>query len=332
MTEIQGYYRHPTIHGDRVVFVAEDDLWTVPVSGGVPRRLTASPGTVSFPVFSPDGRRVAFTGRDDGPAEAYVVDADGGDARRVTWLGSFTATVGWSKDGSRVVVATDAGQAFRGYSHLHAVAPDGTGAPVALLHGPARAISYEPAGAGIVIGRNSGDPARWKRYRGGTAGTIWIDRTGDGTFVPLVTLAGNLASPMWIGGRVWFLSDHEGHGNLYSCTPTGADLRRATHHEDFYVRFPSTDGTRIVYHAGADLFVFDPKTGASKKVPIDWHSGRSQRQRKFVSAARHLESADLHPEGHTLLAVDRGGAYAMGLWDGPSGRLGAGSAVRHRLA
>ena len=123
---------------------------------------------------------------------------------------------------------------------------------------------------------------------------------------------------MWIGGRVWFLSDHEGHGNLYSCTPTGADLRRATHHEDFYVRFPSTDGTRIVYHAGADLFVFDPKTGASKKIDVDWHSGRSQRQRKFVPAARHLESADLHPEGHTLLAVDRGGAYAMGLWDGPS--------------
>ena len=332
MAEIQGYYRHPAIHGDRLVFVCEDDLWTVPVTGGVPRRLTASPGTVSFPCFSPDGRRVAFTGRDEGPAEAYVVDADGGEARRVTWLGSFTATVGWSKDGQRVLVTSDAAQPFRGYYHLHAVAPDGTGAPTPLRHGPARAISYEPTGKGVVIGRNSGDPARWKRYRGGTAGTIWIDRQGDGAFVPLVTLPGNLANPMWIGGRVWFLSDHEGHGNLYSCTPTGADLRRGTSHEDFYVRFPSTDGTRIVYHAGADLFVLDPRTGVAKKVALEWHSGRSQRQRKFVPAARHLESADLHPDGHTLLAVDRGGVHAMGLWDGPPQRLDAGSAVRHRLA
>ena len=179
MTEIQGYYRHPTIHGDRVVFVAEDDLWTVPAAGGVARRLTASPGTVSFPVFSPDGRRVAFTGRDDGPAEAYVVDADGGDARRA----HLARLV--HRDG-RLVEGRGAGRGRHrrgpGVSRATPTStpsrPTARGAPVALRHGPARAISYEPAGAGVVIGRNSGDPARWKRYRGGTAGTIWIDRNG----------------------------------------------------------------------------------------------------------------------------------------------------------
>ena len=182
-----GYYRHPTIAGDTVVFVSEDDLWQVSSQGGRPRRLTAGPGTSTFPVLSPDGRRVAFTGRDDGPAEAYVLDLDGGSPRRLTWFGAFTATVGWSRDGTAVVVASDVGQPFRGYYHLHEVPLDG-GPSRPLGMGPARAISFQPQGPGVVIGRNSGDPARWKRYRGGTAGTLWVDRRGDGEFAPLTPI------------------------------------------------------------------------------------------------------------------------------------------------
>ncbi|MGZ8755094.1 MAG: S41 family peptidase, partial [Acidimicrobiia bacterium] len=215
-----GYYRHPTIHGNAIVFVSEDDLWSVPSGGDVARRLTANPGTSSFPVFSPDGSKIAFTSRDEGHPEAWVMDADGGPATRITFMGALTQVVGWSPDGRRVIVATDWKQAFRGFMHLYAVPLSG-GAPAALNMGPARAISYQADGPGVVIGRNSYDPARWKRYRGGTAGTLWIDRAGDGAFRPLVQLEANLASPMWIGSRIYFVSDHQGTGNLYSCTPTG---------------------------------------------------------------------------------------------------------------
>ncbi|MFV1959406.1 MAG: peptidase, partial [Planctomycetota bacterium] len=211
-----GYYRHPTIHGDRIVFVCEDDLWVVSAEGGTARRLTANPGRITFPVFSPDGRRIAFTGQDDGPAEIYVMDADGAEPRRLTWLGSLTQTVGWKPDGKTVLFASDWRQMRAGYAHLLAIAEDGVD-PRPLGWGPARAIAFQPGGPGVVLGRNSGDPARWKRYQGGTAGTLWVDRKGDGAFAPLIHLAGNLASPMWIGSRVFFLYDHEGHGNLYSC-------------------------------------------------------------------------------------------------------------------
>ena len=109
-----GYYRHPTIHGDTVVFVTEDDLWTVPLKGGAARRLTANPGTISFPVFSPDGSKIAFTSRDEGHSEAWVMDAEGGSPTRLTFMGAHTQVVGWSRNGKRVIVSTDWQQPFVG--------------------------------------------------------------------------------------------------------------------------------------------------------------------------------------------------------------------------
>lgn len=331
MPSVVGYYRHPTIHEDSIVFVTEDDLWRVSADGGLAHRITANPGSVMFPLFSPDGSRIAFTSRDEGTLDIYVIDADGGSPRRLTWLGSNTHTASWSRDGQRIVFASDWGQPFRGYFHLHIVSADG-GTPRPLNLGPARTVGLEPGGKGVVLGRNTGDPARWKRYRGGTAGTLWIDRSGEGSYVPLLRLAGNLANPMWIAGRVYFLSDHEGYGNLYSCTPTGRDLKRHTDREDYYVRFPSTDGRRIVYHAGADLYVFDPATGEERRVDVRIPSARPQRNRKFVSPTRYFESFALHPQGHSVVSVHRGGVYRMGLWEGAALKLSPQGVGRYRLA
>ena len=219
----QGYYRHPTLHGSTVVFACEDDLWAVAAAGGVARRLTASPGTVTFPRFSPDGKRLAYTGTGEGPPEVYVMDAGGGAGRRLTWLGATTRTAGWTRDGKSILFQSNAARPFARDQHLHTV-PAAGGPHQRLPLGMAHEVAFEPSSKGVVLGRNSGDPARWKRYRGGTAGTLWIDRKGDGRFAPLRPAEGNLASPMWIGGRIWFLSDHEGHGNLYSVSYTHLTL------------------------------------------------------------------------------------------------------------
>ena len=71
----QGYYRFPTIHKDTVAFVCEGDLWSVPASGGIARRLTSNPGEITTPAFSPDGALLAFAGRDEGAPEVYVMPA-----------------------------------------------------------------------------------------------------------------------------------------------------------------------------------------------------------------------------------------------------------------
>jgi tricorn protease len=324
-----GYYLHPTIHRDRVVFVAEDDLWSVDASGGSAHRLTANPGTVAYPRFSPDGTYVAFSSRDEGHLEAHVMPSAGGPARRLTFFGGLAHVVGWAPDGGAAIVATDWKQPFAGQFALHEVPMDGSPAR-RIKVGPARAISHQPGGPGVVIGRNSFDPARWKRYRGGRTGTLWIDRAGSGDFAPLIELEGNMADPMWIGRRIYFLSDHEGTGNLYSCTPTGRGLQRHTEHENFYARFPASDGKRIVYHAGADLYVFDGDT--QTKIDVRVPSARPQRNRRFISPGRFVESFDLDPKGQAVAIVARGGAATMDLWEGAPLRHGEVSSSRYRLA
>lgn len=329
MLKQSGYYRFPTINGNQVVFVCEDDLWSIPASGGVPVRLTANLGEVSRPFLSPDGTNLAFIGREEGHMEVYCMPADGGVAKRLTFLGARTSVVGWSSDGKSVLFASNCGQPFKRIFNLYKISPSG-GIPERLPVGLAHNISYGPAG-GVVIGRNTDDPARWKRYRGGTVGVLWIDPDAKGEFRKLLELNGNLSSPMWVGERIFFISDHEGIGNLYSCTLSGMDLKLHTSSAEYYVRNASTDRRRIVYHCGGELFLFNLESEANHKIAVEFHSPQVQRQRKFVDSAEFLEDYDLHPEGHSIVVTARGKSFTFGNWEGAVTQLGQPDGVRYRL-
>ena len=199
----EGYYRFPTIAGERIVFTCEDDLWTVPLSGGVARRLTSNLGRVGRSCLSPDGSLLAFTGQEEGPTDVYCMPADGGPARRITHLGAFTEVVGWTPDGNEVVFWSNARQPLFRVRALFTVPADGGFGPKAMNLGPATGISFGPDGA-LAIHRHATDPARWKRYHGGTAGDLWIDENGNGEFRRLLDLTSNQVNPMWIGDRVYF--------------------------------------------------------------------------------------------------------------------------------
>jgi tricorn protease len=329
MIDAEGYLRHPTLNGDAIVFVADDDLWRVGADGGTARRLTAGLSEPSTPCLSSDGARVAYVSRDEQHPEVYLMSAEGGEARRLTWLGPDVMVRGWTPEGAILFVSTYGQPFFRNY-RAFTLDPAG-GMPLLLPLGQVDHLAFGPRGA-CVIGRNTADPARWKRYRGGTAGHLWIDAAGSGTFRRMTELDGNVTSPMWIGERIFFLSDAEGVGNLYSCRPDGADRRRHTDHDDFYARHAQTDGRRVVYQCGATLWLFDPARDATRQLDIRLPSHRAQAARKFVPASEHLESFQAHPAGHSVAVVARGKAFTFPLWEGAVRQHGDDDGSRRRLA
>ncbi|MHB8147302.1 MAG: S41 family peptidase, partial [Vulcanimicrobiaceae bacterium] len=150
----QGYYRYPTIAGDRLVFVCEDDLWSVSAQGGIATRLTVSFGACSMPRLSPDGQSIAFISNDEGNPEVFVMPANGGQPERRTFLGSSVAAVtGWSSDGSDIYFVANPTAWYEGETRPFAIGRDG-GAPRELHVGHARSLSFGPNG-GMALGRNA---------------------------------------------------------------------------------------------------------------------------------------------------------------------------------
>jgi tricorn protease len=253
----------------------------------------------------------------------------GGVPQRLTFLDSECYVLGWLPRTNHIFFASNTAQPFSSLFKIYTVNLAAE-MPEQLPVGAATHITFGP-NSGQVIGRNTTDLAKWKRYRGGLTGDLWIDVAGTGQFQRLLKIDGNITCPLWLEDRIYFVSDHQGVGNIYSCNTAGQDLRRHTNHSDFYVRFPSTDGQRIVYQCGADLYYLIPEENSTTKIEISLRSSMPQKSRKFASPWRYLEYYELAPRGQALALVSRGKAFAMFNWEGGVRQFGNADSVRYRL-
>ncbi len=279
-----GYYRHPAIYRDTILFTAEGALWEVGTDGGAARRLTSGAGTELFTAISPDGRTVAFSASYEGPKDVYTMPIGGGVPQRRTWGGeSFGSdptgdeVAGWMPDGRLLV------RSWR-YSTLpdsKLVAFDDDGGHEIIPLAQASEGVFTPDGKTLFFTRLPRQGSQTKRYQGGTAENLWRFEAGTEAVPLTADWAGTSHNPMFWSGRVYFLSDRDGVMNVYSMDREGIGLRPETHHHGMDAQYASLSEGRIVYQLGADLWLLDLKTGhdagsfRSRSSPISGSAPRT---------------------------------------------------------
>jgi tricorn protease len=336
-----GYYRQPAIHGNTIVFVAEGDLWTVPVKGGRASRLTSHPAAEGRPAISPDGTTLAFTAKYEGPDDVYIMPLSGGRPRRLTFDGAKISHVGWTPGGNdgkpaKVLVGTDAYSGLPA-AQLVALGYESLAGPVSRTIVPlAQAAEgcYSPDGRTLYFTRLAFQGSYTRRYKGGTAQQLWSFHDGDREAKPMTAdYPGTSKSPMFFGGRVYFASDRDGTMNLWSIRPDGTDPRQHTRHKDFDVASPNQQGGRIVYQHGADLWLLDIASGKYRPIPITLNSDFDQTRERWINEPMEfLTDAHASPDGTNAVVTARGRVFVLPAKGGRLVEAGRKPGVRYRDA
>jgi tricorn protease len=326
----QGYYRYPAIHGDTIAFVAEGDVWTVGINGGVARRLTSHLGEETNPRISPDGRLIAFAAAYEGPTEVYTMPLEGGSPTRRTYAAEPSIPVAWTP-GGRLLYNTSHYSTLPGPQLVELDLTTSHHTRIPLSESGEAAI--DPDGT-IYFVRPPFHRQAVKRYHGGTARKIWRFAPKDAEATNLTAdYVGESFAPMWEHGRVYFVTDRDGTLNIWSMKDTGGDLKQHTKHSGWDVQSPDLHQGRIVYQLGADIWLFHIATGVDRVVPITLASDFDQLREKWVERPiDHLSSAHLHPTGQSVVLTARGGVFVAPAKGGRFARVSRKPGVRYRDA
>jgi tricorn protease len=328
-TGVRGYYRDPVLHAETLVFVAEGDLWSVPLSGGLAHRLTTHPAEETHPIISPDGQTLAFTARYEGPNEVYTMPLTGGVPVRRTFEGEVVAATAFTPAGALV------------YTTLHySTLPDpqlvslnlGSGEWHRIALSQASEASFDASGTTLYFVRPffHNNVTRW--YTGGKARQIWKFRDGAAEAEQLThDYAGESHTPMWWNGRVYFVTDRDGTMNLWSMDDNGGDFQQHTDHRGWDVRFASLDAGRIVYVVAADIWLYDIASHTKHLVPITLASDLDQlREHWMTKPMQSLTSAHLHPSGEAVVLTARGRVFVVPAREGRLVHVSRRAGVRYR--
>ncbi|HEX8407551.1 MAG TPA: PDZ domain-containing protein [Thermoanaerobaculia bacterium] len=297
----------PAVSADRIAFAYANDLWVANVDGSGVRRLTSHPGIEGSPRFSPDGKWIAFSGEYDGNTDIYAVAAEGGVPRRLTWHPGEDLPQGFTPDGASVVFTSPREVYTMRYRQLFTVPVTG-GAVAKLLIPNASKATYAPDGAHIVYQPLAEAFGQWKNYRGGTAARLLVFDTKSYAVeqIPQPKDRANDTDPMWVGGKIYFLSDRNGEFNLHSFDPKTKQVAQLTQFKDFPIVAASSGGGRIIFEQAGYLHLFDPAASRASRVKVGVAADLLETRPRFVKAGKYVRSGSLSPTGARVALDIRG--------------------------
>ena len=297
--------RRPTMNRTHIVFQYAGDLWSVPRAGGEATRLTSGVGTESSPVFSPDGQTVGFTGEYDGNTDIFTIPATGGVPKRVTSHPGVDALCNWTPDGKQILFLSERSSESRRFMKLFTVSAAGglaTELPLPTGHEGSfspdgQRLAYEPLPRGFNA---------WKRYRGGMASYIWIAAMSDSSTEKIPREDSNDFNAMWIGDKVYFLSDREGPITLFSYDTKAKRVNKLINNTGLDIKAATAAGDAIVYEQFGTLNIFDLKSNKSSKVNVTINADQLAVRPKYERVGQRINNVAISPTGARAVFEARG--------------------------
>ena len=335
--------RFPDIHGDKIAFVYGGDLWLASSSGGAASRITAHPGRELFPKFSPDGKWIAFTGQFDGNLNVYVMPAEGGQPRQLTFyqgsaeqlndrMGIHNEVVTWTPDSKRILFLSRRDASNGWTKRAFTVSIDG-GLPQPLPMDQGGLTSFNADGSKIAYNRIFRNFRTWKRYTGGLAQDIYIYDIKNNVFeqqIPHTDYTDTF--PMWHGNTIYFSSDRgpEHRLNIYAYDLGSKQVEQITHFTDFDVMWPSLGDAAVIFENGSYLYVLDLATRQSSKLTITLPGERELTMKHWASVSKNITDVDISPDGKRAVMAARGDIFTVPAKDGATRNLTRTPGIREK--
>jgi tricorn protease len=324
-------FRQPTVNQTHIVFVYAGDLWKVSREGGSAERLTSGVGIETSPYFSPDGNWVAFTGEYDGNVDVYVMPANGGEPKRITYHPGNDGVIGWTPDGKSIVFLSNRAGGMPP-PRMYTMPVTGEGLPNELPFPMAGGqASFSPDGTKIAYMPLAPAFQQWKKYRGGRTTKIWLGNIADSAVEEIPKQNSNDYTPMWVGDKVYFLSDRNGKNTtLYSFDTKTKKVVEAVPNTGLDLKTASANAGMIVYEQFGSINLFDPKSGKSNKINITLNGDLPSVRPRYEKVAGRITNASISPTGARAVFEARGEILSVPFEKGNARNLTNSSGVADR--
>lgn len=334
--------RFPAIHGEKIAFSYAGDLYIVNAAGGVARKITSDIGYEMFPKFSPDGKYIAFTGQYDGNTEVYLIPAEGGIPKRLTYtatlgrddvsdrMGPNNIVMAW-KDNETIMYRSRWREFNDWKGQLYTVSiKGGLSEQLPLPRGGFGTFNSD--GTKLVYNRVFREFRTWKRYRGGQADDIWIyDLKSKKTERVLENPAQDIF-PMWVGDKIYFTSDRNNTLNLYVHDIKTNATTQLTKYTDFDVKFPSAGSNAIVYENGGYIYKYEIAAGKAEKVTIYINEDFAVGRNEMIDVSREVSNFEISPDGNRAMFGARGEIFTVPVKNGPTRNITGSMGVHERAS
>src|SRR5215510_448248 len=294
----------PALSKTHIAFTFAGDLWIAPREGGEATRLTTGVGFEANPIFSPDGTQIAFTGQYDGNTDVFVVPASGGSPRRLTYHPGVDTAIAWTPDGKNILLRSSRASYSR-FQRFFTIPAEGgfeTEVPLPMADEGA----YSPDGSKLAYTPIAPAFAQWKNYRGGRLTKIWIANLSDSAVAEIPRQNSNDFNPMWVGEKVYFLSDRSGRFTLFDYDTKTKRVAQVIKNDGLDIKSASAGPDAIVYEQFGEIKLYDLQTGKTNKVNITLNADLASVRPRYEKVAGSIANVALSPTGARAVFEARG--------------------------